>query len=155
MMSLVTRFAPSPTGELHLGSAYSAWTGWHRARETGGTFLNLIGNSASVAALKGYVGARAFTTYDVNRMQVTPELRARLLYDFLDDPRGFNASFVADPTLTSFPVTGIRPNRTSEMLGASVKFRVAPLWLAFVSYDAEIRGSDVGHFFSGGVKVNW
>src|SRR3981081_1866428 len=39
MMSLVTRFAPSPTGELHLGSAYSAWTGWHRAREAGGTFL--------------------------------------------------------------------------------------------------------------------
>jgi glutamyl-Q tRNA(Asp) synthetase len=38
-MSLVTRFAPSPTGELHLGSAYSAWTGWHRAREAGGRFL--------------------------------------------------------------------------------------------------------------------
>ena len=38
-MPLVTRFAPSPTGELHLGSAYSAWTGWHRAREAGGTFL--------------------------------------------------------------------------------------------------------------------
>ncbi|HMJ97817.1 MAG TPA: glutamate--tRNA ligase family protein, partial [Reyranella sp.] len=32
-MSLVARFAPSPTGELHLGSAYSAWTGWHRARD--------------------------------------------------------------------------------------------------------------------------
>ena len=38
-MAVVTRFAPSPTGELHLGSAYSAWTGWHRAREAGGTFL--------------------------------------------------------------------------------------------------------------------
>ena len=38
-MSVVTRFAPSPTGELHLGSAYSAWTGWHRAREAGGRFL--------------------------------------------------------------------------------------------------------------------
>jgi glutamyl-Q tRNA(Asp) synthetase len=38
-MMVVTRFAPSPTGELHLGSAYSAWTGWHRAREAGGTFL--------------------------------------------------------------------------------------------------------------------
>ena len=38
-MSVVTRFAPSPTGELHLGSAYSAWTGWHRAREAGGSFL--------------------------------------------------------------------------------------------------------------------
>jgi glutamyl-Q tRNA(Asp) synthetase len=38
-MRVVTRFAPSPTGELHLGSAYSAWTGWHRAREADGTFL--------------------------------------------------------------------------------------------------------------------
>lgn len=38
-MSVVTRFAPSPTGELHLGSAYSAWVGWHRAREAHGTFL--------------------------------------------------------------------------------------------------------------------
>jgi glutamyl-Q tRNA(Asp) synthetase len=37
--SIVTRFAPSPTGELHLGSAYSAWMGWHRAREAGGKFL--------------------------------------------------------------------------------------------------------------------
>ena len=36
---VVTRFAPSPTGDLHLGSAYSAWTGWHRAREAGGRFL--------------------------------------------------------------------------------------------------------------------
>ncbi|SKA35682.1 glutamyl-Q tRNA(Asp) synthetase [Enhydrobacter aerosaccus] len=38
-MKIVTRFAPSPTGELHLGSAYSAWTGWHRAREADGVFL--------------------------------------------------------------------------------------------------------------------
>lgn len=38
-MRMVTRFAPSPTGELHLGSAYSAWVGWHRAREAGGHFL--------------------------------------------------------------------------------------------------------------------
>jgi glutamyl-Q tRNA(Asp) synthetase len=37
--TVVTRFAPSPTGDLHLGSAYSAWTGWHRAREAGGRFL--------------------------------------------------------------------------------------------------------------------
>jgi len=38
-MSIVTRFAPSPTGELHLGSAYSARIAWQRAREAGGTFL--------------------------------------------------------------------------------------------------------------------
>jgi len=38
-MTVVTRFAPSPTGELHLGSAYSARIAWQRAREAGGTFL--------------------------------------------------------------------------------------------------------------------
>ena len=36
---IVTRFAPSPTGQLHLGSAYSALVGWRRARESGGRFL--------------------------------------------------------------------------------------------------------------------
>ena len=39
MMTVVTRFAPSPTGELHLGSAYSARIAWQRAREAGGVFL--------------------------------------------------------------------------------------------------------------------
>ncbi len=35
----VERFAPSPTGPLHLGHAYSAWIGWHAARQAGGCFL--------------------------------------------------------------------------------------------------------------------
>lgn len=37
-MSVVTRFAPSPTGELHLGSAYSASIAWKRARDANGRF---------------------------------------------------------------------------------------------------------------------
>jgi len=35
----ISRFAPSPTGRLHLGHAYSAVLGHRRARETGGRFL--------------------------------------------------------------------------------------------------------------------
>jgi glutamyl-Q tRNA(Asp) synthetase len=36
---IVTRFAPSPTGYLHLGHAYSALIAWRAAREAGGKFL--------------------------------------------------------------------------------------------------------------------
>lgn len=36
---IVTRFAPSPTGHLHLGHAHSALTGWHRTRAQSGRFL--------------------------------------------------------------------------------------------------------------------
>ncbi len=38
-MTLVTRFAPSPSGHLHLGHAHSALFAWRRAREAGGRFL--------------------------------------------------------------------------------------------------------------------
>ena len=36
---VIERFAPSPTGLLHLGHAYSAWTAWNAARAAGGRFL--------------------------------------------------------------------------------------------------------------------
>jgi glutamyl-Q tRNA(Asp) synthetase len=38
-MPFVTRFAPSPTGYLHLGHAFSALTAYDAAREAGGRFL--------------------------------------------------------------------------------------------------------------------
>jgi glutamyl-Q tRNA(Asp) synthetase len=36
---MITRFAPSPTGLLHLGHAFSALTAWEMARAAGGRFL--------------------------------------------------------------------------------------------------------------------
>lgn len=35
----ITRFAPSPTGDLHLGHALAAKVAWDEARSSGGTFL--------------------------------------------------------------------------------------------------------------------
>ena len=60
-MSVVTRFAPSPTGELHLGSAYSAYVAWRRARDAGGKFLVRI--------------------EDIDRRRCRPEVEAEILDD--------------------------------------------------------------------------
>ena len=38
-MAFITRFAPSPTGRLHRGHAFSALTAWRAAREVGGRFV--------------------------------------------------------------------------------------------------------------------
>jgi glutamyl-Q tRNA(Asp) synthetase len=38
-VAVVARFAPSPTGYLHLGHVRSAWEGWRAARQAGGRFL--------------------------------------------------------------------------------------------------------------------
>jgi glutamyl-Q tRNA(Asp) synthetase len=60
-MSVVTRFAPSPTGLLHLGTAYSALFAWRAARAVGGRFLLRI--------------------EDIDRTRCRPELAAALLED--------------------------------------------------------------------------
>ncbi len=39
MAAVVTRFAPSPTGRLHLGHAYAALVAWREARAADGRFL--------------------------------------------------------------------------------------------------------------------
>lgn len=36
---ITTRFAPSPTGRLHLGTAFAALVAWRTARDAGGRFL--------------------------------------------------------------------------------------------------------------------
>jgi glutamyl-Q tRNA(Asp) synthetase len=60
-MSIVTRFAPSPTGFLHLGHASSALFAWRRARAAGGRFLLRI--------------------EDIDRTRCRPEFTAAILED--------------------------------------------------------------------------
>ena len=61
MTGTVTRFAPSPTGRLHLGHAYSAFFAAEMARRGGGRFLLRI--------------------EDIDRTRRRPEFEAGILED--------------------------------------------------------------------------
>ena len=51
---MITRFAPSPTGPLHLGHAYSAILAHDRAMAAGGTFLLRIENTDTARCRTAY-----------------------------------------------------------------------------------------------------
>jgi glutamyl-Q tRNA(Asp) synthetase len=72
-MAFVTRFAPSPTGPLHLGHAYSAILAHDMARAEGGTFLLRI--------------------EDIDRQRSKPEWEAQVL----DDLGWLGLSWDAEP----------------------------------------------------------
>jgi len=59
--SVRTRFAPSPTGDLHLGGAWSALASWTLARSLGGAFVVRV--------------------EDIDTPRVVPGAEARILED--------------------------------------------------------------------------
>ena len=54
---MLTRFAPSPTGDLHLGHAYSAALAHAAARAAGGQYLIRIDDIDGSRSREAYVGA--------------------------------------------------------------------------------------------------
>ena len=53
----VTRFAPSPTGELHLGNARTSLFNWLFARGSGGTFVLRIEDTDAERSREGHIEA--------------------------------------------------------------------------------------------------
>lgn len=56
-MSTVTRFAPSPTGKLHVGNVRTALHNWLLAKKTGGRFLLRIDDTDAERSREEYVDA--------------------------------------------------------------------------------------------------
>lgn len=56
-MTVVTRFAPSPTGRLHLGNIRAALQNWMWARQQGGRFLLRIDDTDAERSREDYVDA--------------------------------------------------------------------------------------------------
>ncbi len=67
-MSYVGRYAPSPTGDLHLGNALAAVCAWARARRAGGTCLLRIEDLDTPRVV---VGARERIEEDLARLGLT------------------------------------------------------------------------------------
>lgn len=73
-MTVVTRFAPSPTGTLHVGNLRTALHNWLFARRHGGTFLLRIDDTDQARSEEHFVAAiRA----DLAWMGLTPDAEER------------------------------------------------------------------------------
>jgi len=78
----VTRFAPSPTGRLHKGHAFSALTAWRAAGEAGGRFLLRIEDIDPTRCRPEF---EAGVLEDLAWLGVDWELPVRRQSDHLDD----------------------------------------------------------------------
>ena len=56
-MTTITRFAPSPTGRLHVGNIRTALHNWLLAKKAGGTFLLRIDDTDAERSREEYVEA--------------------------------------------------------------------------------------------------
>jgi len=73
-MTIITRFAPSPTGLLHVGNIRTALHNWMLARKSGGTFALRIDDTDAQRSREEFVAAiRA----DLDWLGLTPDLEER------------------------------------------------------------------------------
>ena len=56
-MTIITRFAPSPTGTLHVGNIRTALHNWMLARQAGGSFILRIDDTDAERSREEYVDA--------------------------------------------------------------------------------------------------
>jgi glutamyl-tRNA synthetase len=73
-MTVITRFAPSPTGRLHVGNIRTALHNWMFARAQGGTFVLRIDDTDPERSEERFVDAiRA----DLDWLGMTPDAEER------------------------------------------------------------------------------
>lgn len=73
-MNTVTRFAPSPTGRLHVGNIRTALHNWMLARKNGGVFLLRIDDTDAQRSREDYVDA---IREDLAWLGITPDREER------------------------------------------------------------------------------
>jgi glutamyl-tRNA synthetase len=152
-MIVVTRFAPSPTGHLHVGNVRTAIHNWLWARKHGGRFLLRIDDTDGERSREDYVdGIRADLawlglTYD-------GEERQSARFDLYDD--AFNRLKAAERVYACYETPeeldirrkvllsrGLPPVYERKPADAPVPAGVAPHWRFRLDHDAPIAWDDL------------
>ncbi len=87
-MSVITRFAPSPTGHLHIGGARTAIFSWLLARQSGGTFLLRIEDTDTVRSdasmTEGILASMTWLGLDWDGEPIYQSQRFDIYNDYID-----------------------------------------------------------------------
>ena len=152
-MTVVTRFAPSPTGQLHVGNVRTAIHNWLWARKYGGRFLLRIDDTDGERSREEYVeGIRADLawlglTYDGEERQ---SARFGLYDEAFDRLKAAGRVYACYETPEELDIRrkvllsrGLPPVYERRPLGAPVPPGVAPHWRFRLDHDAPIAWDDM------------
>jgi len=119
-MKTIVRFAPSPTGFLHLGSARTAIFNWLYARHTGGRFLLRIEDTDRVRS------------------------EERFLNEILEDMRWLGLDWEGEPVYQSRRFDVYR-NKAEEVLASGKAYREGEAVIFRVENGRDIEVNDIIH----------
>lgn len=152
-MTIVTRFAPSPTGHLHVGNVRTAIHNWLWARKHGGRFLLRIDDTDGERSKEDYVdGIRADLVwlgldYDGEERQ---SARFGLYDDAFDRLKAAGRVYACYETPEELDIRrkvllsrGLPPVYERKPADAPVPAGIAPHWRFRLDHDAPIAWDDL------------
>ena len=152
-MSIITRFAPSPTGRLHVGNIRAALHNWMWARRNGGRFvLRIDDTDAERSTEENVVAIRA----DLAWLGLHPDIEARqserfALYEAkFEALRGAGRVYACYETPQELDLRrkillgrGLPPVYQRQPADAPVPEGIAPHWRFKLDHDAPIVWDDL------------
>lgn len=152
-MTVVTRFAPSPTGTLHVGNVRTALHNWLWARKHGGRFLLRIDDTDLERSQEDYVDAiradLAWLGFDIDGEE-RQSARFALYEAEFDKLKAAGRVYACYETPEELDIRrkillsrGLPPVYERKAVDAPVPAGVAPHWRFRLDHDAPIEWTDM------------
>jgi len=137
-----------------LASVQYTWLRQDGFTEQGAGDLGLTAGAATSQSLRTGLGGRLSKGYSVEGVRVVPELRARWMYEFLDNFAQYNPAFIGAPGVP-FNVRGAEVNRSSLALGAGVEIVHSRSLALFVDFDSRFNSDMRSYSLTGGLRYSF